>query len=437
MSETNKDERIENNVDPSIAEAQRLLADIVQLRTQAEEQLKAAEHARKNADSEGLFAINAKKVCEEHATAISQLKGNVESEATTIRSIKQESDELLAALTTGKAIIDAEAKTIGERRKEADLAASSIETVRNNSALHAQEFEETKKTANESLNAITKLREAANQAQKSAETSQKEVETYSVNSQKLTDQITENNATYIQQCLEIKKALDSVRTHEATFETVFKHLKGSDDISTSHESRVAELTKELEGLLTRVDELLPGAASASLASSFKMQKLRFAEPQRRWLRIFIGCIVGLVVVALPSFIAALGIPMWGHSINATPTEIWRSLMLRMPIVIPLVWLAIYAGRYYMLSLRLEEEYAYKEAVSTAFEGYKREMKGIDAGEAANPSPLTKLCTNILAAIAERPGRIYEGKHSDITILNESHGAAQEFAELAKKKITEG
>jgi hypothetical protein len=62
------------------------------------------------------------------------------------------------------------------------------------------------------------------------------------------------------------------------------------------------------------------------------------------------------------------------------------------------------------------------------------MKEIDAGEAGNPSPLTKLCTNILAAIAERPGRIYEGKHSDITIMNESHGAAKEVAELAKKKI---
>jgi hypothetical protein len=88
----------------------------------------------------------------------------------------------------------------------------------------------------------------------------------------------------------------------------------------------------------------------------------------------------------------------------------------------------------MLSLRLEEEYAYKEAVSTAFEGYKREMKDIDAGEAANPSPLTKLCTNILAAIAERPGRIYEGKNRDITIPNEMHGAVQE---LAKRTIAKG
>ena len=58
-------------------EAQRLLGEIEQFRRQAEEQSKAAETARKNADSEGLFAINAKRVCEEHSTAIAGLKGTL------------------------------------------------------------------------------------------------------------------------------------------------------------------------------------------------------------------------------------------------------------------------------------------------------------------------------------------------------------------------
>jgi hypothetical protein len=434
MSEANKDKASGQNIDPIIAEAQRLLAEILQFRTQAEEQFKAAELSRKNADSEGLFAVNAKKVCEEHATAISQIKGNVESEVNTIRSNKQTSDDFLAALTAGKATIDADAKTIDERRKGADLAASSIEEVREKSVSRAQEIEKSKTTAEEALKVIVELREAANQAQKGAETSQAEVTAYSVNAQTLVNQITVDHTTSNERCLEIQKVLENAQDSEAKIEAVLEHLKKSDEISTGHEMQVAELTKELEQLLIRVDKLLPGAASASLASSFNAQKQRFAEPQKRWLRTFVGCIVGLVVVALPSFLAALGIPIWLHPTDQAPTEIWRGFLLRMPIVIPLVWLAIYAGRYYMLSLRLEEEYAYKEAVSTAFEGYKREMKDIDAGEAANPSPLTKLCTNILAAIAERPGRIYEGKHSDITILNESHGAAQEIVDLAKKNI---
>src|SRR2546430_10889121 len=61
---------------------------------------------------------------------------------------------------------------------------------------------------------------------------------------------------------------------------------------------------------------------------------------------------------------------------------------------------------------LFRSYAYKEALSTAFEGYKREMEKIAIGSGAGPSPITTLCVNVLKAIAERPGRIYEGKQKD-------------------------
>jgi len=434
MSETNDYQTNGKNVDPDIEEAQRLLAEIRQFRIQAEEQFKAVELARKNADSEGLFAVNAKKVCEEHATTISQIKGNVESEVNAIRSHKQSSDEFIAAITAGKATIDADAKMISDRRKEAELAASSIETTKENCASRAQEIEKSKTNAEEILKIIAESREAANRAQKDAETSQNKIENYSSNATTLMNQITAAQTSSNERNLEIQKALETSQDGLKKIEAIFEHLSKSDEIATGHETRVAQLTKDLELLMKRVDQLLPGATSASLASSFSKQKSRFAIPQKRWLYTFIGCIGGLVVVALPSFLTALGVPIWGHSENATATEIWRSFMLRMPIVIPLVWLAIYAGRNYMLSVRLEEEYAYKEAVSTAFEGYKREMTDIAPGDAANPSPLTKLCTNILAAIAERPGRIYEGKQRDITIMNESHGAAKEITELAKKKI---
>jgi hypothetical protein len=101
-----------------------------------------------------------------------------------------------------------------------------------------------------------------------------------------------------------------------------------------------------------------------------------------------------------------------------------------------VWLAIYAGRNYMLSLRLEEDYAYKEALSTAFEGYKREMEKITVTGDDGQSPITTLCINVLKAIAERPGRIYEGKHQDINLATEIYAVAQRGAEFSKKQIAD-
>src|ERR1700676_4826548 len=64
-----------------ISEAQSLVDKIKEFRTQAEEQLKAAEVSHTKADTEALLAFNAKKACEEHSTAIAVLKGSVEAEA--------------------------------------------------------------------------------------------------------------------------------------------------------------------------------------------------------------------------------------------------------------------------------------------------------------------------------------------------------------------
>lgn len=65
---------------------------------------------------------------------------------------------------------------------------------------------------------------------------------------------------------------------------------------------------------------------------------------------------------------------------------------------------------------MEEDYAFKEAVSTAFEGYKREMSGIPHREGSTDNPLVTLCENVLGALAERPGRIYEGRTDVVTPL---------------------
>jgi hypothetical protein len=69
----------------------------------------------------------------------------------------------------------------------------------------------------------------------------------------------------------------------------------------------------------------------------------------------------------------------------------------------------------MLALRMQDEYAFKEALSATFEGYKREMAGIQVSETA-VAPLLTLCENVLLTLAQRPGRIYEGHHEDITPL---------------------
>jgi len=272
---------------------------------------------------------------------------------------------------------------------------------------------------------------AAAQAAASADSEQKRAEKSSTDAAESAVAISDEHKATSDIVAQTQALLKQAQDAEENLKQVLEHLAKSDEIATGHEKRVEALNAELQDLVKRVEGLLPGATSAGLASSFNKQKSRFTDPQKLWLRTFVISILGLVVVALPSFFAAIGLT---HPADQSWNSTWRSLTLRLPIVAPIIWLAIYAGRNYMMSLRMEEDYAYKEAISTAFEGYKREMVGIATGAGENPTPLTILCTNILRAIAERPGRIYEGRQKDINLMTEVQDLLEKGTELSKKKL---
>jgi hypothetical protein len=411
-------------------ESQNFVEQLKNIKAQAEEHLKEAEAARKKADGEGLLAFNAKEACEKHATTIAGIKGTVEADAKALATNKQTSEEVLAALTSGKATVDTDIKIIDDRRKEVDQSAINIVKAAEIGAARLQEIETSKDSAQAALKITDESSKAATQAASSTDAAQKRAEKSSTDAAAFTATISENLKATNQHVIEAQALLTQSQTAEAALKKVLEHLAKSDEISSGHEQHVENLKLELQSLIERIEGLLPGAASAGLASSFHKQKSRFERPQQLSLWAFVACIVVLVVLAIPSFLSAVGVSWFSHPSDQTWNGAWRNFILRLPIVLPVVWLAIYAGRNYMLSLRMEEDYAYKEAISSAFEGYKREMEKITAVDGANPTPLTILCTNILRAISERPGRIYEGKQEDITLLAE----LQKSADFSKKKL---
>jgi chromosome segregation ATPase len=434
MSEPGKEQPANQSFEVQLAEAEKLLEEIRKVRGQTEEQFKAAETARSKADTEALLAFNAKNACEGHATSIAGIKGNVDVAANSISTTKQHADELVAALNSAKANLDVDLKTIGERRKEVDQSASEIIKASESGAARLTEVDASKVEAETAAKSTAEALKAATKANEGAGKAQKEAEQASGQASSLAMAASQNQSVAKEMADNIASLLQQAQASEANLKKVLDHLTHSDEISTGHEGRVKESSKQLEELIERVEGLLPGATSAGLASSFSKQKSRFEPQQSRWLWTFVGCISGLVVIAFPSFLSAIGINLFGHVVEQTWDATLRNLALRLPIVLPLVWLAIYAGRNYMLAMRLEEDYAYKEAISTAFEGYKREMEKIVTGDIANPTPIAILSTNILRAIAERPGRIYESKHQDINLMTEAKSLAEKGAELSKKNL---
>jgi hypothetical protein len=424
------DEHQDSGEDPIRTEAQRLLDEIKQMRAQVEEQLKATEAIRKKSDDEASYANRAKISAEEHSKTLSIFKGTAEADLNSIATNKKNFEELVANVTVGKAAVEADIKQIADSRKAIEQSSSEIIDASQKGAARLQKIDEIKASVDSLLKETEQTRDTAVQARTKTDAAQKQAEQSSEQANALLVKINDAHTASAQHAAEVSGIFGSVKVDRDNLTQIIEHLKGSDSSAASYEARIAELSNKLAKLNEQAEGLLPGATSAGLAHSFNAQKSRFSVPQQRWLRTFVWCIVGLLLVAAPSFINAI----IGVSTNTSWEVIFRGMALRLPIVIPLVWLAIYAGRNYMLSLRLEEDYAYKEAISRAFEGYKREMEKIAAGDAKNPTPLTKLCLNVLTAIAERPGRIYEGRQKDITLLNEISEAVEKAEELRKKNI---
>jgi hypothetical protein len=60
---------------------------------------------------------------------------------------------------------------------------------------------------------------------------------------------------------------------------------------------------------------------------------------------------------------------------------------------------------------MEEEYAFKAAISTSFEGYRRQMAEVASGLDPD-SPLARLCTDTLRTIATPPALVYDKQRLD-------------------------
>lgn len=185
-----------------------------------------------------------------------------------------------------------------------------------------------------------------------------------------------------------------------------------------YESRLAALESQCTAQLERIDSLLPGATSAGLAHAFNERRQTFLKPHNRWQIVFVGSVLAIVALAasgLMRFYQADHIP--------TYDELVRLWLVRLPIAGALVWLALHASREAALAKRLEEDYGYKAAISSCFEGFRKQMSEIAKGVEPD-SPLGKLCADTLKTIASPPGRIYD-KHKLIV------SPTDELTEVAK------
>jgi uncharacterized coiled-coil protein SlyX len=180
--------------------------------------------------------------------------------------------------------------------------------------------------------------------------------------------------------------------------------------------------ENFKALFDKVEGLLPGATSTGLAKAFQEQKESYLRPVIIWSFTFVCTIVSMIAFALYEF----------KEVKESVTDITGSLIhivSRLPFFAPAIWLAIFAAKRQNQSMRLLQEYSYKETLAKSYEGHKREIDKLPKSEEKNEL-LSKHLATMVEMCASNPS---------LTLEHKSHDERPPFLDwikTGKKKVSE-
>ena len=252
----------------------------------------------------------------------------------------------------------------------------------------------------------------------------------------------------------MNKMLNSATSRDEELELFYERIFGSQAIDGEEvqeiglkrelDLRLQQLTdhedaqiKRQEALFASIETLLPGATSAGLASAYKTMKDKFNIP-------IIGYTVAFYASMLTLFFG--GLTIVSETISLSPfhiefvkTSTWeemiRTLLTRGPIILPVIWVAIFSATRRSQYERLQQEYAHKEAFASSYESYKNQLQALQI----DADVLQKeLIAKAIEAISFNASNTLDGKHTEKMPIHRllekfSLEELRKLVELAKKE----
>jgi len=275
----------------------------------------------------------------------------------------------------------------------------------------------TKKVADE-LRGLVELCKNAEQWKDTAETASTTAKTSATNAEGFEEAAEASSTNAEVSATEAKEFRDAAEQNEGQLKKLVKEAADLKVRLIAQEKKLNALIEQASKDQKIISECLPEATSAGLAHSFAARADRFTWPKRGWALGFAISIGLLVYFGWDMFHSLLEITSATKEGSAPVNgDIWHQLLNRLPLLSPLFWFAWVCARQYGHLDRVQEDYAFKEAVSKAFEGYKKQMMEIDKvrGGAGELSKL--LSVEVIQALSRDPQRIYDRKATDETPMH--------------------
>lgn len=189
-------------------------------------------------------------------------------------------------------------------------------------------------------------------------------------------------------------------------------IKDLDSFKSKHEVQYNAYVKQIESLVS-------GATSAGLARSYYILRKSFNGKIRSYSLLFYTAIAFLFLVSFATLIKEIGYSK--NSIVFSLVDVTNynvllpNFLYKLPVVLPILWLAIFASRRRSEADRLQQEYAHKEAIAKSYENFKKQIQ--ELGE-SDPELMKKLLGAAIDAISENASQTLDTKYKESTPLHE-------------------
>lgn len=186
--------------------------------------------------------------------------------------------------------------------------------------------------------------------------------------------------------------------------------KDLDEFKQNQQNRYDELNKQIENLL-------PGATSAGLSSAYNEMRNKFSKSAEWYARGFYVSLSILLVTVLCIRDVVL--------VDTIPLDkgVWISLLVllgnfavKMPFIIPALWLVIFMSRRRSEAERLSQEYVHKEVLAKSYDSYKQQIEKLSKEDQKELLPV--LMEGMIRAISLNPAETLDKKHQSDSPISE-------------------